>query len=689
MKFSKTEIEAVIEASPRTTIPFNKLILSVTYQARPAGSTSKMSIAELAASIKDSNVLQNLIVVKGARGLFEVCAGGRRLEALALLIMNGDIPENYPVPVLIVPADRALMASLAENCFHIPLHPAEEYTAFATLTAQGKSVEDVAAAFGVTPLVVKRRMKLATVSPKLMAQFREDKIGLDCLMVLASVDEHDKQEQTWAGVPTWNRRPDYLRQLLTQGEIESDRDPVARYVTVKAYEKAGGTLRRDLFSDDDKKAYLLDAPLLEKLATDKLQKKAKQVLLEGWKWVDVRVRYSYDEFVKYGELRKSRREPTEQETASSAELQARMTVLNEQMEALAEAEDGEGDEGGAGDEYEKLESESEGLQAQFKALEDTLSVWPADLMPQAGCVVSVGNDGAVALKCGLVRPEDRNDMVQAVRLAGEGGDDESLVSLPSPKTRPVHSDKLMRRLTAHRVAAVQAELMDRPDVALVAITAHLAGKLLIDSYRRHYGSDDVLTVSATNTHASLPSEADDMKTSAAWQKMDAERATWAARLPESVDAIFPWVLAQEPITVQQLLTFLIASTVTGVYGVERSVQSTDALAVALGLDMSKWWSATGPSYFNHVSKGRILEVVTEAVDANAASPLAALKKDAAVTGAEQTVAGTGWLPTVLRVGMPEKVSSFGGADEPSMAHGEEHAEQDGVAQRVQEPALAG
>lgn len=685
MKFSKTEIEAVIEASPRTTVPFNKLILSETYQARPAGSTSKMSITELAASIKESNVLQNLIVVKGARGLFEVCAGGRRLEALTLLVSNGDIAENYPVPVLIVPADKALIASLAENCFHIPLHPAEEYTAFAKLTAQGKSVEDVAAAFGVTPLVVKRRMKLATVSPKLMAQFREGKIGLDCLMVLASVDDHDKQEQAWAGVPEWNRRPDYLRQLLTQGEIESDRDPVARYVTVKAYEKAGGTLRRDLFCDDDKKAYLLDVPLLEKLATDKLQKKAKQVSLDGWKWVDVRVRYNYDEFVKYGALRKTRREPTEQEAASLVELETRMAALHDQMEVLAEAEVDEGDEDSA---YEKLETESESLQAQIKVLEDTLSVWPADLMAQAGCVVFVGNDGTAAFKCGLVRPEDRNDMVQAARLAGEDGDDESLVSLPLPKTRPVHSDKLMHRLTAHRVAAVQAELIDRPDVALAAITAHLAGKLLIDGYRRHYGSDDALTVSATNIHASLSSEADDMKTSAAWQKMDAERAAWAARLPESVDAIFPWVLAQEPITVQQLLIFLIASTVTGVYGVERSKQSTDPLAVALGLDMSKWWSATGPSYFNHVSKGRILEVVTEVVDANAASPLAALKKDAVVAGAEQTVAGTGWLPTVLRVGMPGKVSPSSDAGEPPEARGEEQVDPDGATERALEPALA-
>ncbi len=682
MKFSKAEIDAVIEASPRTTVPFNKLILSDTYQVRPVGSTPKLSIAELAASIKEGGVLQNLIVVLGARGRYEVCAGGRRLEALTLLVNNGDIPENYPVPVLIVPADKALMASLSENVFHFPLHPAEEYTAFAKLTAQGKSVEDVAAAFGVTPLVVKRRMKLATVSPKLMTLFREDKIGLDCLMVLASVDDHEKQEQTWDSIPAWNRRPDYLRQLLTQSEIESDRDPVAKYVTVKAYEKAGGMLRRDLFSDDDKKAYLLDAPLLLKLATDKLQKKAKQHAAEGWKWVDVRVRYDYDEFVKYGELRQTRREPTEQEAISLAELETRMTALQEQMEAMAESE---GDEGNA---YEKLETASEGLQAQFKSLEDALSIWPADLMAQAGCVVFVGNDGAAALKCGLVRPEDRNDMAQAARQAGEGGDDESLVSLPSPKTRPIHSDKLMRRLTAHRIAAVQAELIDRPDVALAALTAQLAQKVFRDNDHRYHRAEPVFAITATDSEFELRSAADDLESCAAWTKVQAERAAWAERLPTDLDAVFPWLLAQEQATVMQLLSFVVAVTTVGICGVEPERQSNDALAQALGLDMRKWWTATGPSYFNHVSKGRILEVVTEAVDANAASPLAALKNDAAVTGAEQIVAGTGWLPTVLRGGVPEKVNPSGNTDEP-VAHGEEQAEPDGATRRAQEPAVAG
>ncbi len=434
MKFTKAEIDAIIEASPRTFVPFNKLVLSQDYQARAGASTPKMSIAELAASIKECGVLQNLVVVQGARGRYEVCAGGRRLEALTLLVGSGDLADNYPVPVLIVPADRALIASLSENCFHIPLHPADEFAAFAKLIGQGKSVEDVAAAFGVTPLVVKRRMKLATVSPKLMTLFREDQIGLDCLIVLASVDDHQKQEQTWAALPSWNRRPDYLRQLLTQGEIESDRDAVAKYVTLKAYEKAGGALRRDLFSDDDKKVYLLDAALLEKLATDKLQKRAKQIAAEGWKWVDVRVRYAFDEYVKYGELRKTKRQPDAEEAAALEDLDGRIAALHAQMERLA-------DEDGDEETFYRLEGEAEGLEEQRKARDEALNVWPADLMAQAGCVVHIGHNGAVAVKYGLIRPDDRSDMLQAARHAAENGTDETLMSLPSAKTRPVHSEK--------------------------------------------------------------------------------------------------------------------------------------------------------------------------------------------------------------------------------------------------------
>src|SRR5207244_351853 len=54
-----------------------------------------------------------------------------------------------------------------------PMHPADQFEAFARLVRTGLSVEDVAARFGVTPLFVSQRLKLANVSPTLIELYRE------------------------------------------------------------------------------------------------------------------------------------------------------------------------------------------------------------------------------------------------------------------------------------------------------------------------------------------------------------------------------------------------------------------------------------------------------------------------------------------------------------------------------------
>ncbi|MBQ1762992.1 MAG: ParB N-terminal domain-containing protein [Aquincola sp.] len=643
MKLSKQELEAVIAASPRSFVPFNKLVLSPTYQARPENPAAPLPLAELAASIEAAGLLHNLIVVRGARGAHEVCAGGRRLRAMSLLVEQGRWAENQPVPVLAVPAEQALMASLIENVEREALNPADEFAAFARLIDGGRSVEDVAAAFGVTPQVVKRRLKLAAVSPALLTLFREGGIGLDCLMVLASIDNPARQEQLWQQLPEWNRNADQLRRLLTRGEVESDRDGVAIFVKVAAYEAAGGPLRRDLFSDDGK-AYLQDAALLERLAVDRLQQPAREVADEGWKWVDVRARYVYEDYVRHGEVRRARRAPTADEAARHEQLEAELEALHTRMEALSDDDDGDENE------YAALEADDERLQAELNTIDEALAVFPADLMAQAGCVVFVGSRGTVEVKRGLVRPEDRDAVVQAARHAtsGEPTTSTALVSLPKGGARAVHSEKLMRSLTAHRVAAIQAELLLRPDVALAALTAHLAAKLLKDGFHRYRGGDDALTVNASETHEGLRRESADMAEAEAWKLMEQTRIEWTAQLPTDGAALLPWLLAQERTTVVELLTFLVAASVTGVDGTERERHSTDALAQALGLDMRRWWKASAASYFNHVSKATTLAAVTEAAGANAAAPLAGLRKEGAAAGAEQAVATTGWLPRCLR-----------------------------------------
>ena len=69
MKLSKQQFAALVSDTPRHTAPYNKLFLSPTYLARPAKGTAQIGLEELAASIKASGLLENLIVVERARTL--------------------------------------------------------------------------------------------------------------------------------------------------------------------------------------------------------------------------------------------------------------------------------------------------------------------------------------------------------------------------------------------------------------------------------------------------------------------------------------------------------------------------------------------------------------------------------------------------------------------------------------------
>src|SRR6185437_16648281 len=97
---------------------------------------------------------------------------GRRWRALRLLIDQGRITPYFPVPCLTVSYERAVEISLAENSAREPMHPADEFEAFKALIDAGRTIEDVAARFGVAPIVVQRRLKLANVHPTFIALYR-------------------------------------------------------------------------------------------------------------------------------------------------------------------------------------------------------------------------------------------------------------------------------------------------------------------------------------------------------------------------------------------------------------------------------------------------------------------------------------------------------------------------------------
>jgi ParB family transcriptional regulator, chromosome partitioning protein len=594
----------------------------------------------LADSIAAKGLLQNLVAhpMKGARGKKPklcVCAGQRRLAALQLLAERGTISADEPIPVKVVTEAEAVATSLIENFSRDSMHGADQAMAFRLLIDEGKSADYVAALFSVPVLTVQRRLKIANVSPKLLDVYRDDGMTTDQVIALALTDDHGLQERLWFdAAQSWLRDPHQLRSAITSEEIDVRNNPLVAFVTLDAYEAAGGFVRRDLFSDSDNAGYIADAGLLQRLATERLVAIAQTVSEEGWKWVETRIKRDYSELSAYGRLSSHSRDMTKNEASEFAKLQK---VRDKAIKALDAYYDDESIE----EDDDKRDALDEAATAASEACEqyvERLESWTPEQLASGGAFVFLNHAGEVVVERGYVKPKDK---MTAARDAGADAGDFA----HEKKEKPLHSEKLCRRLTAHRTAAVQVELAANPSVALAVLMHRMIPAIFSERYGYIYG-ERTLEVQVTCSHDKLLREADDMAASLAWKEIDAERVKWSAMLPTNIGDLLPWLLTQTDDVMANLFAFCVAATLDSVSATD-GAHPVNALSGILNLDMAKYWTPTREGYLNHVSKSRIADVVATAVSPDAAAPLGAMKKDAAAEAAELRLASTGWLPEVL------------------------------------------
>src|SRR3546814_7749926 len=69
---------------------------------------------------------------------------------------------------------------------------------------------EIGVRFGVSAHVVKQRLRLGAVSPKLLQVYREDGLTLDQLMAFAITEDHERQEQVFGNLHH-NREPWIIR----------------------------------------------------------------------------------------------------------------------------------------------------------------------------------------------------------------------------------------------------------------------------------------------------------------------------------------------------------------------------------------------------------------------------------------------------------------------------------------------
>ncbi len=246
-----------VTLSPSRDIPFDKLVLS---QSNVRRIKVGVSVEELAEDIARRGLLQGLNVrpkldADGVEtGMFEIPAGGRRFQALSLLVKQKRLAKSAPIPCIVRDAASEILAeddSLAENMQRVALHPLDQFRAFVALREQGQGEEAIAAAFFVTPQIVKQRLKLASVAPALLEVYAEDGMTLEQLMAFTVNPDNGRQVQVWDAVKnSWNKEPYAIRRMLTETSVRAS-DRRAVFVGVDAYETAGGVVLRDLFQGDD------------------------------------------------------------------------------------------------------------------------------------------------------------------------------------------------------------------------------------------------------------------------------------------------------------------------------------------------------------------------------------------------------------------------------------------------------
>lgn len=667
-------------------IPFNQLVRSESNVRRIK---SPAFVAEMAEDIAYRGLLQSLNVrpVLDADGnetdKFEVPAGETRYEALALLVKQKRMAKTEPVPCVWRDPSCGILAeddSLAENTLRAPLHPLDQFRAFRVMHEKGMDEDVIAFTHRVSKDVVRQRLALASVSPKLHEVFADNGMTLTMLEAFTVNPDHARQEQVWEAVQhSHYREPWRIRQMLTETTVPAS-DKRALFIGIDAYVAAGGTTLSDLF---ERNAYFEDVSLLDKLVAEKLQTIADEIANEGWKWitVDLELPYGHDRGLRAltGTFAELTRKERKQREALRAEL--------EQLEAEYA--------GSSDDLPEEVDRRLGEIEAALDAFEHRPAIYDPAEIAYAGVFISVDSDGDLVVDRGYVRPEDEpaatidGDKPDA-DAEGDGQDGGGAAHLSvqravitiggqSPDTeledeetiRPL-PERLVAELTAHRTVALRDAVGANPHVAFTA----LLHKLVRDTFDR---STTGSAVEASVREVYFREQGTDLKDSPYARSVDERHEGWKTDLPADDDTLWDWLAALDEASRMALLAHCVSFGINAIrerpnpfsasgiseHGLALRMAEADRLARATGLDMAEaGFRPTVQNYLGRVTKPRIVEAVREALGDDKVQYIEHLKKEKMSTEAERLLADTGWLPEPLRLLDPDAVD---GAGEPDAA----------------------
>ena len=541
----------------------------------------------LMASIASQGVLQNLVVVPEGKGKFGVVAGGRRLRALQDLAKSDTIAKDFEVECRVKDKDADITEiSLAENVGQEAMHPADQYEAFAELEGQGVPIEDIAAKFGVTKLVVEKRLKLGRVAPKLLDDYRKGAVNLDCLMAFTVSDDHERQLACYKELSgrLW---PHAVKSWLL-GEAVDARRGIGAFVGKSAYLKAGGAGAGDLFEDT---FYLCDSALVCELAQAKLDRAATKLAKEesGWMWIET----SMDRHQSLEGLRQLQAEHVGVPDELSQEIEALDKQISDWEDIYYDDELAEGFE----DEdsfYAAIEAAQE-KSASLEDKRDEYLQYTEEQQAYTGCVVTFDNAGKLELLRGWARKKDipKSGATEAQSSAGEGGQ-------AADDGKKALTQALVNDLGQYRQQATKATLLAKPAVALEVLHYSLCVQVLSESFWE--GKE---LMDANFTVVKSESSRGDTETGRAFDALS-DRSGLAMdwmTIEDHAERLAAFIALPKKAK-DKLVAYAVAHTLR--IGV-RGQPEQDALVDLLNVDFPSYWRPNADNYFGRLTKPQLLE----------------------------------------------------------------------------------
>lgn len=548
--------------------PFNRLHLSEknVRKAKP----NKEALAELAANIAQKGIRQNLIVEPSEQteGHFAVLAGGRRWRAVEALVKAGTLDADYPVPCrLRADDDIAAEASMAENYFRESMHPADEYEAFAAMVDQGMDEDAIALHFGCDVKRVRQRMKLAQVHPTILKAFRRGDLTERDVMAFTLADTKKAQLAVFKELDNGQRcSPHAIKRAITQDGERSD-SPLARFVGLKAYEKAGGRLYADMFEGVE---YLPDRAVLTSLADKKLMRVAVGLRNnEGWVNIDLSIAPNHDRY----RLHRIEPEPVGVPDGLLAEQQR----LQGELEALEDTDDDWDD--AREEAYNAIDARLDAIAAEI----DGYRQFSDEDKARSVCFVNVGRDGKAEIHRGYVSPQAQAKAEKQQRK--EAGEETAGLS-----------QALIDDLGTHRQQIAKAKLARDPKLAMDVLLYSMASQLLTLGYM------------SRPIEASFSSVGPDLAGGSEHAETPAGAALLAIRERLSTD----WLVIEDdaerfaahralPAKAKQAL-FSYCVSASFLCGAKREDGITEAVLADLDPDYAKHWRPTAANYFSRVPR---------------------------------------------------------------------------------------